>query len=275
MSEYDSWSDDSRESVHDGVIRIKFVARSPAVMIVLGRSKIGKSQFIMELLVNDHTDKKPKVVYLVVQSGDSVNLMDKVEPFVVALKFAFNPNVPELRVCSSLLELNQQLADDVINAHEPKLIIIDDWLFDTVPTELYRVVNETSHHANALVIITSQVLFAKGGAQLRYNADYLVVFPVSACRSLKLFLNEFPDLVKKNMQECFTTTFQNHQHGVHRTEPLPIPVIVDKSIDGMSDGMRIWFGLEDASPVKINEQGDKNSTQSSKLVSDYIVEHMK
>lgn len=278
-------SEYSFSSVESDMSQHKFIAHLPATIVAYGKSKSGKSTFVVDLILGRHLDPMPEQYFLLLNAQTAQEIKNKMNPILSAIRATYPPEVYAKKDfvinCAGFGELAEKLASvdsDLANKMKIKFIIIEDMITSSATKEIQDLMAKVSHHQNAGLYISTQVIFPKAGSHMRDNADIIVIFP--GFNDLSRFMNNFAPSVSEAVIERLSP---ESQHAVYESLPsegkfqVRTPVIIDKSIhDGAVPQITIWLGLDDIDPLSTSAEGRSgkqyktNSTLAQHLVNEKL-----
>jgi hypothetical protein len=259
-SDTDSFDEDVEEidliaRIRDGK-PVRLVCICPSTMITMGRSKMGKSTLATHLIVGEHIKPKPMMYFLVLNAHDKTIVKKMVQTYISAIQAAHSKDdyKPIYKVKTSVQDMMDLLNEETKKENNfpdiPKMIIIDDQLYSNTPNSIQEMINVYGHHTNAFVYVTAHNMFARNQQHIRDNCDYITIFPGQEQARLKKLLNNYPPTAKQKVGEVFSSEVQQAQDGLKEVPvPLSIPVIIDRTIDKISQNYHVlWAGLDDHHP---------------------------
>lgn len=240
----------------------RFEVHIPSLMVIYGKSMCGKSTFVYDLIAGEHFKPKPELFYLLIPvTGIEDADKDKMKEFVSTVNDVYNPfsKHPEaITVVHTCEDLNLKLskADKDI----PKLVFIDDMLTEKLFNGIFTIVNEVMHRSNALVIITTQMLFLRNARALKENSTTLVVFSGQGEVSLKKFFSDYPEKVRAHILNNLGDQ-RDEEWDVEGIKSKCKPVIIEKLDD--QNKVKIWKDIHDIYPVEISILKENNASMSN------------
>lgn len=258
-SSFSSTDFDSSDSDLD---ELKPSIKVPSVTLIFGKSRSGKSTFVLDCIYSRIFDIKPEMLYLVIGSSNHTALVSKSKPFITAFLDTYSPEMDDcIKLCGSLDELSTILSEetDSKRLNAPKLVIVDDMMTtDKKPEAIQKIVSELSHHCNAAAMLSTQQFFISGGRSMKDNADYQVVFRGSSFMTLKRFLSDLPASITQNILQFFASQDKDKISSLYGTK-FGQPIIIDNNVDNPSGSTIIWRGFEDRDPMIVNEDNRMSS----------------
>lgn len=247
----------------------KFMIHDLGTIAVYGKSKCGKTSFILDLISGGHFDPVPDKIYVVLGSTGELQL-SKADPYISLMKSLGRNPVDSLLIGTSIPEVRAEMMKDKESGKvEKQLIIMDDLCTVSVPEEVSHFINETVHHCSIYLAITVQEIFVKDGAALRRGADYQVVFPGPTAGQLSKFLQLDDKSVAGHIKGLLSARSQNYQDGyADDIVAIGTPIIIDKSKP--NGQLEIWAGLHSRSPFIAIQEGGKNTAMTSNEFIDYL-----
>jgi hypothetical protein len=257
----------------------------PSTMLTIGRSKMGKTTFAMQLIVGHHIRPQPMMYFAVLHGKDAATLKSKAQQYMRAIAAVHKGDSyrPELRVRTSVEELIDFLSEESrkepMFKDIPKMIILDDQMHTSTVKYIQELTHVHSHHLNAFIYMAAHNLFTRNQNQVRDGSDYIVIFPGQEQTSMNRFLYNYPKGVRSVVREAFGAEVQGKQNDV-KNVPVhySMPIIIDRSVERVSQNCNIiWTGIDDTFPqvIKIDDSDDMESVPLSKTVDDSVHDEMK
>jgi len=180
--------------------------KHPFTCIVSGPTQSGKTEWVMNLLLQRDRMIEPPVRGIIYCYGERQRKLDRLAERI-GPAMILHEGVPSREM------LNNQLGDG--NNDESQLLVLDDLMEDVQNSSLVaELFTRGSHHRNLSVLLISQNLFVKGRYQrtISLNANYLVAMKNPRDRSQIMYLARqiFPDRWKLVQQAYNMATERPH-----------------------------------------------------------------
>lgn len=233
--------------------------RAPCMMYNGGVTMVGKTNFVIECILNRRFIPMPEKYILVIGAITDQEHSEKIEEMMQVIKSA-QPHLKrdDVRVCSSIEEGASALSK-YMKPEQTKLFFVDDAMATKAGVDSIALSSVGTHHQNLILIFCVQNLFVKDSVTIRENAQYIVVWGGFSKNQVECFFRTYPKEAKERIFSLLSPEGQADADGPSQkildSTGLPrirTPIIIDKNLVGGTSSMKLYNGLFDSKPSLVS-----------------------